>query len=58
VNWRRLDLAISSRPVPAERFADMLLFRDHFAALLRKDWAAVEEAGHISIETLASFLKR
>jgi DNA-binding transcriptional LysR family regulator len=49
-----LDLAIGSRPAPADRFADLRLFHDKFVALLRKSHAAARNGGAIDLDTLAS----
>jgi DNA-binding transcriptional LysR family regulator len=49
-----LDLAIGAVAAPGERFADLRLFEDGFAAVLRRGHPASAADGTITLRTLAS----
>ncbi len=50
----KLDLALGSLAAPGERFSDLLLFEDGFAALVRRGHPAGEN-GLLSLDALAAY---
>ncbi len=49
-----LDMAIGGLAAPGERFADIRLFEDGFAAILRRGHLAASSGGTITVEALAN----